>query len=109
MFAITPEGEEVWALHLEFKSASAVDRSHYPVSAETADDIRSYTEHVEAELALQLILAVASPTISHDVQDRARQLARRLFNEEPAEEVDAWVDGWIAWHPGCGFEPPYWN
>lgn len=109
MFGITPEGEEVWALHLEFMGAATNDPSKYPASDADSEDIQSYTEHLEAELALELILAIASPTISPHLQERARQLARRLFDEDPTEEVDAWVAGWLAWYPGCGFEPPYWN
>ena len=101
--------EKVWALHLSFADEAVSDPEVYSASSETWDEIRQYAEHREAELALEMILACGSVALSPSLLGHAQRVAQLICRDEPAEEVDAWVDGWLRWHVGCGSDPPHWT
>jgi hypothetical protein len=101
--------EQVWDLHLAFADAAVSDPELYSASAKDWDEVRELAEHREAELALETVLAHATPALSPPLLGHAQRVAQLICGDEPAGEVVAWVDGWLRWHPGCGFDPPYWN
>jgi hypothetical protein len=101
--------EEVWDLHLAFQAAPDRDSFYLP-SAEAVVSIREYTEHNEGELALDLILAIATPNLPAAAREHAGRVARLLAPDDaPDDAVEAWVDGWLRWNLGSGVEPPFWT
>ena len=101
---------EVWTLHLAFAEAEAASQvSFYSPSADAVDAICEYTEVNEGVLALDLILAAATPAVPALLRERAYQVATLYSPEEPEAEVKAYVDGWLAWSLGSGTEPPHWT
>ena len=109
MFGPTPEGEAVWDLHLALAAAASAGLLNYPADDATAQDIREYTLHNEAGMALDLVLAVASPPLTPELLAQARAAARleaRRYGS-PEAETDAQVDAWLRWSPKSGNPPPY--
>ena len=101
--------DEVWDLHLAFQVAADRDSFYLP-SAEDVVSIREYTEHNEGELALDLVLAIATSNIPAALREHAGRVARLIApNDAPDDALEAWVDGWLRWNRGNGVEPPRWT
>jgi hypothetical protein len=106
MVRVTAVEEQVWSLHLALRAAAAGG----PVYAPTTEDegaIRSYTESGEAELALVLVLAVATPDIPAALRELAGRVAALVWPREPADRARVDVDAWLRWSLASGEEPPY--
>lgn len=109
MFGPTPEGEAVWELHLALAAAASAGLVVYPANEAMARDIREYTLHNEAGMALDLVLAVATPPLTPELLTQARAAARleAVRYGVPEAETDAQVDAWLRWSPATGEPPPY--
>lgn len=101
-------GDEVWELHLEFVAAARQGVS-YSASVQDGLNIREYTQSNEAELALDLILACAAPPLPASLRERVSEVTRLVIPDEPNDEVEAWIDGWLHWTLGSGEQPPHWT
>ena len=100
-------GDEVWELHLEFVLAARRGVS-YSASVQDGLSIREYTQSNEAELALELILACAAPPLPASLRERVGEVTRLVMPDEPNDELEAWIEGWLHWTLGSG-EPPHWT
>lgn len=102
--------DEVWDLHLAFVEASGADSTVYNAEPDTVTLIREYAHVHEEELAFDLILACGSPSLPLWLRARSLNVGQRLAPAGATlHEVEAYVDGWLAWTPRSDMEPPFWT
>jgi hypothetical protein len=107
MYGHTPEGDQVWDLHVALRDAARVGDALYAPAEEVSAHIHELTMHHEAELALTAILSLVTPPLSPNLLKQIVQTARCVWRGDPDQLVADNVDAWLAWYPGSGTPPPY--
>jgi hypothetical protein len=103
----TPEGDEVWGLHLAFLDAARAGQCDYTPDEGAVAQVEEYALHHEAELALIDILTVAVPPVPPDLRQQAVRAACRVWPFESQQSNREQVDAWVNWDSGSDVPPPY--